>query len=593
MKPRLAWTLALVPVIVMTMLAMLPQVRLWQTTGENWAGSYAASNYDEVAYSAYVNGLMNGEPRRYDPYMARETKEESIFSIQFIPGYAIALPARALGVSASTAFIALHAFFAIFTSLAIFWLLFATTRSGVAAAGGTLVILCLGTAVTYEGYLRQIVEEFHIIEFFPFLRRYQPGFGFPLFFVMCAAAWQTLYSDSRQKTAWAAAAGVTFAAIVFSYFYLWTAALVWLAAAFAIAFIANKENRRDIFRNAAIVGCIGIAALLPYFYLLDQRSRNSDEVQLLVYTREPDLSAPTVIAAFIAFAVAAVLHFAKRIDARSPQAKLTYAFLAVPIVVLNQQVITGRSLQPIHYEIFIANYCVLAGICILLWLAFSGLKGNSLLPKVAFAVLGAAAAVWGSFEADHGAKRNFGMVAVREAVYPALENIRERSKGRSEPPVIHSANPIIASLIPTVVPAHVVWAPHLVAGGSVSEAEAKEQFYRAIYFSGFDAKDLEHVLKIRWFEKVAAIFGGGRALPELGGVNDPIEDDEIVAESQKYGEFVDSVTAAVAYEPLLNYFIVPDGEEPDWSNVERWYSRDGGTVIGLFRVYELKPLYLE
>jgi hypothetical protein len=593
MKPRLAWQFALVPVLVMTMLALVPQMRLWQTTGENWAGSYAASNYDEVAYSAYVNGLMNGEPRRYDPYMGRETKEESIFSIQFIPGYAIAWPARALGVSASTAFIALHVIFAIFSALAIFWLLLTTTRSGIAAAGGTLVILCLGTAIAYEGFLRQIVEEFHIIEFFPFLRRYQPGFGFPLFFVMCTAAWKTLYSDSRRKTAWAAAAGVTFAALVFSYFYLWTAAFVWLAAAFAIAFIANKENRREVFRNAAIVAGIGIAALLPYFYLLDQRSRNSDEVQLLVHTRVPDLTAPIVIAAFIAFAAAAVLHLMKRIDARSPQALLAYAFLAVPVVVLNQQVITNRSLQPIHYEIFIANYCVLAGICILLWLVFSGQKERTLLPKAAFAVLGVAAAVWGYYEADHGAQRNYGMVAVREAVYPALENIRERSKGRTEPPVVHSANPIIASFIPTVVPARVVWAPHLVAGGSVSEAEAKEQFYRAIYFSGFDAKDLEHVLKIRWFEKVAAIFGGGRALPELGGVNDPINDDEIVAESQKYGEFVDSVTAAVAYEPLLNYFIVPEGEEPDWSNVERWYSRDAGTLVGLFRVYELKPLYLE
>lgn len=593
MRTRLAWTLALVPVIVMTMLALVPQMRLWQTTGENWAGSYAASNYDEVAYSAYVNGLMNGEPRRYDPYMGRETKEESIFSIQFIPAYAIALPASAFGVSASTAFIALHVVFAVFSSLAVFRLLLTMTRSGIAAAGGTLAVLCLGTAIAYEGFLRQIVEEFHIIEFFPFLRRYQPGFGFPLFFVMCAAAWQALFSDSRRKTAWAAAAGISFAGLVFTYFYLWTAAAVWLAAAFAFAFLTEQKQHKEIIRKGLVVAGIGIAALLPYFYLLDQRSRNSDEVQLLVHTREPDLTAPIVVAAFIAFAVAAILHFLKRIDGRSPQALLAYAFLAVPVVVLNQQVVTGRSLQPIHYEIFIANYCVLAGLCILLWLAFSGLKGSTRPANAAFALLGVAAGVWGFYEADHGAQRNYGMVAVREAVYPALENVRERSKGRPGPPVVHSANPIIASFIPTVVPARVVWAPHLVAGGSVSEAEAKEQFYRAIYFSGFDAKDLEHVLKIRWFEKVAAIFGGGRALPELGGVNDPINDDEIIAESQKYGKFVDSVTASVAYEPLLNYFIVPDGEEPDWSNVERWYSRDAGTLIGLFRVYELKPLYLE
>ena len=47
---------------------------------------------------------------------------------------------------------------------------------------------------------------------------------------------------------------------------------------------------------------------------------------------------------------------------REPVNLLAISFALMVFVVFNQQVITGRSLQPVHYEWFIANYCALIAI---------------------------------------------------------------------------------------------------------------------------------------------------------------------------------------------------------------------------------------
>jgi hypothetical protein len=60
MNVRSAWKFALLPTIVMVFVAMYPQISLWVSRGASWEGSYAAVNYDEVAYSAYISALIDG-----------------------------------------------------------------------------------------------------------------------------------------------------------------------------------------------------------------------------------------------------------------------------------------------------------------------------------------------------------------------------------------------------------------------------------------------------------------------------------------------------------------------------------------------------
>src|SRR4051812_12640256 len=99
------WIYAVIPACVLILIALYPQLSFWTTRGGDWNGAYFVSNFDEVAYSAYIQALINGKPRKYDPYLARDAEHESFYSIQFVPAYSIALPARALGIDASAAFI--------------------------------------------------------------------------------------------------------------------------------------------------------------------------------------------------------------------------------------------------------------------------------------------------------------------------------------------------------------------------------------------------------------------------------------------------------------------------------------------------------
>jgi hypothetical protein len=595
MNMRLAWKFALVPTIVMIVVALYPQISLWVSRGSAWEGSYAAVNYDEVAYSAYINALIDGKPRKYDPMMGVEHEHESIYSLQFIPAYAIAVPARILGLSALTTFIILQILITIFCSLAVFYLLRTVTGDDLVAAGGVLFVLCLGTAITYEGALSELTGGSLVIEFHPFLRRYQPGLAFPLFFLMCAAVWKAFASEDPKWLRASIAAGVLFAVLVFSYFYLWTTAAAWLACFFAVALIVGRSAKKTILLNGLIIAGIGVAALTPYFWMLNQRSRKADASQLLALTHAPDLTAPIVVIGLIAIIVAVLLGLKGRIDTRSPSAIFAYAFLLTPFVVMNQQVITGRSLQPVHYEIFIANYCLLTGIVIIIWLAIKG-KTNEEAEAVpvpifnkAWVYLGIAAALWGFYESSHATGRNSGMVFVRDLVTPAAKYIRDSSADSSEPIVVHSSNAIVASYIPTIVTGRILWSPHLVSGGVVSEEESKQQFYRFLYFSGFTDAELKSALDVRWFEVTAAIFGGGRALPQLGGINHPITNEEIAEEVAKYKTFVTNLTSQEAHTPSITHMIVLEAEPPNMANIDRWYMHDEGHVAGLFRVYRLTP----
>jgi hypothetical protein len=87
--------------VVITLLAIYPQINLWLARGKVWHGSYVLVPADQIAYSAYINALIDGRPRRNDPFPGRDDLlgaplPESLFSIQFSPAYTVAIPGRLL-----------------------------------------------------------------------------------------------------------------------------------------------------------------------------------------------------------------------------------------------------------------------------------------------------------------------------------------------------------------------------------------------------------------------------------------------------------------------------------------------------------------
>ena len=98
---------------------------------------------------------------------------------------------------------------------------------------------------------------------------------------------------------------------------------------------------------------------------------------------------------------------------------------------------------------------------------------------------------------------------------------------------------------------------------------------------------LAEALRANSFEVTAAIFGGERALPALGFHAAAISAQEISREATLYMDFIKAFNRDSASTPVLEYIILPAKDEKGLANLDRWYQRDDGTVLGSFRVYKL------
>jgi hypothetical protein len=338
---------------------------------------------------------------------------------------------------------------------------------------------------------------------------------------------------------------------------------------------------------AAVVGVVGAAALIPYFLLLGERSSNLDDVQLLSLTRTPDFASPVLIVGVLLAIVLLILR-RRNNESNSQTVLFALSFALAPVVLFNQQVITGRSLQPVHYEIFIANYLVLAGmvLAISLWM-----RDGEARPQFRKAMLYFTLAVigWGLFEAGGSTKRALQLSKFRDASVPAIQFAEADAAANDQTPVIHASNFLTADLIPTFSTAKPLWNAHSSSAGGIGTEEYKRLFYQYLYYSGFTAPELKSALEANVFEVTAAIFGSERALPSLGSSSLNITAADIEAEASKYSEFVRGFDQAESTNPQISHIIVPAEAEPDLSNLDRWYRRDAGTELGIFKVYRLTP----
>ncbi|HEV2826324.1 MAG TPA: hypothetical protein VGW76_01890 [Pyrinomonadaceae bacterium] len=597
---RIEWRWGLLAASVLTLLSLYPQFHLWSNRGESWqhAVAYNQGLGDEVAYAAYVNALIDGRPRRNDPYTGRDDRAhaplpESLFSIQFVPAYAIALPARALGMSATTAFMFLTPLVAFTSGLAVFLLVFIVTGSNRIAACGVLVVLSLGTLAAAEGTFTNFVGSERHFDYFPFLRRYQPAASFPLFLIFLILVWKSLTKLTRPV--WAGLlAGIVLAVLVFSYFYLWTAAMAWLVLLALLWLIARPEDRKSVVRFCAAFATISVAALIPYFILISRSGDTSGSVQLLVSSRRPDLFSAAELLAGLLLLILAVGLKRRSIDLHDRRVILTISFALLPFVVLNQQLITGRVMQPIHYKGFVTSYAVLIAFVLasgLRWRRRSGERWQ--LSKRALLWIALGALDWGAIEAQQAARRSAegnDKAAEEMSVYVRLTKQAHTNTTIRDEKVVLFDDLHMADGAPAVSPLAVLWAPHMVVYSGVTQLESKERLYRHLYYTGVGVKELDAYLHGQnvYYGCAVGLFGFDRLIDGLNPNAKPISIEEKNAELISYGRYVETFDKERAANPRLSYVITPTVGGTDLKNLERWYQRDAGERVGKFTLFRLQ-----
>jgi len=604
-QSKIEWKWGAFAALAMTVLAIYPQINLWIARGKDWHGSYVLVQGDEIAYSAYINALIDGRPRVNDPFMgldnvAAQPLPESLFSIQFIPAYAIAIPARVFHLSASTAFIFLIIICAAAASLSIFWLLNTISGDARAAATGVVVVLCLGTLAAGQGEARVIFLGQNVYDFFPYLRRYQPSFAFPIFFLFCTFVWRSLpQGNPRKEIRWAILSGLLFAVLVFSYFYLWTAALAWLACLVSLWLIVRREDRRRVALAVTVIAAFAVPAIIAFFTLLSRRSASMDSTQLLSRSHAPDLFYAPEIVAIVVLGMLGIACWRKFVSLRDPIVLFAASLSLMSIVVFNQQILSGRSLQPIHYQVFIANYvglvaAVLAGVSVTVR---NRKDGGWQIPGRALVYVALAALAWGIVELAGSTRRNAAYARIRDDSMPVIERLAEmaRSDGtynaarsHGSYPKVYSTNLMVAGNLATAAPQGVLWSQHTTAAGVANLDYGKERYYYYLYYSGADERELAQAMVEGRFNTLSALFGVERVITTLTPDPKPITTEDMSNEVRNYSQFIRSFSHERAADPLLNYVVAPIQAEPNYANLDGWYERDAGEHVGIYVIYRVK-----
>ncbi|HZM98532.1 MAG TPA: hypothetical protein VFB70_04025 [Pyrinomonadaceae bacterium] len=594
------WRWCALAASLMVLLSLLPQIHLWIVRGKDWHGAYTSLHGDESVYSAYTNALINGRPRRYDPYTGQDKNvglPESTFSIQFIPAYAVSYVARLTGASASTAFIVLIGVAGLLASLSVFWLLNAFGGGARLSAVGTLFVLCLGGLAGGQGLFGILAKSSLLVPGFPFLRRYQPAAAFSLFFVFNLLVWQALtIQDKRAARIRALLAGVVLGVLVFCYFYLWTAALAWLFCIGLLWVLFRRPEWRRVVSVVATIGALAAIAFGPYLYLVSHRAANIDEQQSLIPTHRPDLlRIPEILGALILIALALAVR-RKKIELNNTHLIFSASLALLPFAVFNQQVITGWVMQPYHYETFILNYAVLVGVVIAVALLQKPVSRRLLIGIAALSV------VWGAIEMGLPARLTFVPLAINnERMIPVLLRLDELSKvdgtfadSPNKPsPLVFSPYIAVNSWLPTWTSQGTLLDIGGLDLGHVSPAERKEFLYMHLYYSKVDGSALRKPFEgtardVGLKYARAAIFGHERIIPGLNLHFEPIKEEEIEQAIRDYQNYIDSFSREEAIKRPLAYAVLLAEDKFDFTNLDRWYERDAGERVGDYVLYRLK-----
>ncbi len=391
--------------------------------------------------------------------------------------------------------------------------------------------------------------------------------------------------------------GATFGLLVFSYFYLWTAAAAWLGCFVLLSLIARPAGYRKTLAPFFTVALVALAALVPYAFLLSRRAPTMDTVQLLAATHAPDFSRSSIKLGLLVLIALAFAAWRGRIEWRDRAALIAASFALTPLVVFNQQVLTGRSLQPLHYELYIAKYLALTALVITVALVRRGRAEGVRRPLTAraLACVAAVALGWGMFETAVETKRHAWASGDRDEALPVARRLaelaREPASNDSQAVVLYS-NLDHADFSPVVAPQPVLWAPHVPAFSGVTLEENRERLYQYLYYVNEDFAAAEEgnfeALDYRKKYLIRSMIEWGHNDPAWTVNWKPLTARDVRSALDGYRAYASAFSREHASRPTLSHLVVVTDAPPDLSNLDRWYEREAIERVGLFTIYRLR-----
>ncbi|HEY1404136.1 MAG TPA: hypothetical protein VGB05_08430, partial [Pyrinomonadaceae bacterium] len=380
-------------------------------------------------------------------------------------------------------------------------------------------------------------------------------------------------------------------------------------------------RRRDDQTHAAKIflttGALACAALVPYALLLARRAATMDKVQALKFTHAPDLFRVPEIVALLALAVLAVGVWRKRFDTHDTPFLFAASFALTPFVVFNQQLVTGRSLQPVHYADYVLNYLALVALTLAVALfvrrrdrrdtATPGhrpetpghppeTRARSLALRRfqrVFLCIALAAYAWAAFELIATTRRFAPVNRARDAQAGVASRLAEMARtGAADPvrarPVVFTTSFMLADNLPVGAPqTAVLWAPHMHVYSGLTSDEHKERIYQFLYYTGVAPENFRAYLDANPL-LLYMLLGAERVLPRLTTGHAPLTAGELDDAGRAYANYVAVFTREQAARPVLSFVVISPERPHDLSQLDRWYERDAGERVGGYTIQRVR-----
>lgn len=593
------WRWGLIAAVAMALLSLYPQIDLWVTRGVEWNGAFASQSYDEEIYAAYINGLALGRPRLSLPLEIPDPNKpsyESFYSIQVVPAYLLANFVRASGFTVSEAFILLTPLMAYASTLILFYLFALVTRHETYAAVSAVGVLVFGTLAARHSVMLDWLGVSGWYGSFLFLRRYPHAVSFPLFLLLIVLMWRAFNLRGNRARVISLAAGVTFVLLIYTYAFMWTAALTWLVCFTVVWLLARPSEWRKVFGLLLPLILMGGAALTFYATLLRRRDPEFDRLQMLDLARTPDFHRAPI---WISLVVILLLVWAIRrgwVEWRQPAVLLTLSFALMPVAVFNQQIVTGRSLQPDHYEMFSANYVALVAVSLIGFIIRKGQQKRPGPPLASWVtvLIGCAVIGWGLLEIGVITFKNRERNVQRDRFVPVARRLTQlagaRGKGTTDREVVFSPNVVVVSEnVSALAPQAPFLSMTLPFAAGLSIQEWRERYFQYLYYRAAQPGDLLRALQENEMVSTMSTFGYERYNPNLTNDFRPVTGDEIQEKVREYTRYLDGFGFQNSTYPRISYVVVEQDSDFDFSNIDRWYTRDAGELIGPFALYQVEP----
>jgi len=332
--------------------------------------------------------------------------------------------------------------------------------------------------------------------------------------------------------------------------------------------------------------------------LLARRAATMDKVQVLNFTRAPDLFRAPELIALVALAVLAAGVWLRRLEARDAPVLFAASFALTPFVVFNQQIITGRSLQPVHYADYVLNYLSLVALALAVALFVKRRDGSDhATPRYAapvFLCVALAAYGWAALELIATTRRYSSVNAARDEQARVAARLAELASAHvaGEPPpqrpVVFTENFMLADNLPTFAPRVALhWSPHMHVNSGLTVGEHRERMYQLFYYTGVRPENFHAYLRANPFI-IYKLFGAQHALPRLTTGYAPLPDEELDREARAYADYVSAFTREQAARPALSFVITSKEISADLSTLDRWYERDAGERVANYTIHRVR-----